>query len=242
MRPNPSARLRLFCFPYAGNGATIFRAWPRSLPDFVEVCPVQFPGRENRLQEPPFTRLTMLAQAAAHGLAPHLDKPFAFFGHSMGALVAFEVARCLRRTERPRPVRLFVSGAVSPSLRLSSPRFYDLPEAELLDELRRLEGTPPEVLAHPELMRLALPIIRADFEVCQTYEYPVEPPLDCPITAFGGLEDAETPREHVAAWQRETNSACETLMLPGGHFFIHTAAERLLRIIAQELRESVRPG
>lgn len=239
-RLNPSAKMRLFCFPYAGSGATIYQSWWRSLPPTIEVCPVQLPGRGARLQEQPFTRLEPLVREVADGIAPYLDKPFAFFGHSMGALISFELARRLRRSpSMPQPLHLFVSGSGAPQLGPLGRPLYALPEPELLDELRRLNGTPEQVLAHPELMALMLPIIRVDFEVCQTYSYIDESPLECPITAFGGLADVEVHREHVREWQQQTASDFSMWMLPGDHFFLHTLSSQLFHILSQQIERLV---
>ncbi len=232
--------MRLFCFPYAGGGAMIYQSWWRSLPPTVEVCPVQLPGRGARLRETPFTRLEPLVQETARGIAPYLDKPFAFFGHSMGALIGFELARRLRRSPSLRqPSLLFVSGSGAPQLGPLSRPLYALPKPELMEELRRLNGTPEEVLAHPELMELMLPIIRVDFEVCQTYAYTDEPPLGCPITAVGGLSDVEVRPEHVREWQRQTTSDFSMWMLPGDHFFLNTLSAQLFHILSQQIEQLI---
>jgi medium-chain acyl-[acyl-carrier-protein] hydrolase len=234
-RTNPAAKLRLFCFPYAGGGAALFQPWAKSLPRTVEVCPVQPPGRGDRLREPAFTSLGPLVQAVAEGLLPYLNKPFAFFGHSMGTLISFELARLLRREGRAQPAHLFLSGSNAPQLPSMNRPIYNLPEPELVAELRRLNGTPQEVLEHPELMQLMLPIIRADMAVCQTYSYAAEPPLDCSVSAFGGLQDVEVPREGVRAWHSQTNSSFTMWMLEGDHFFLHRSLPQMLRIISQTL-------
>lgn len=140
------SRIRLFCFPFAGAGSLIFHAWPDHLPAEVEVCPVQLPGRGTRLKEPPFTRLPPLVEALAQALIPLLDKPFAFFGHSLGALISFELARRIRRESGLLPVRLFVSACDAPEIPHRGRAVHDLPKAELLTELRRLNGTPGELL------------------------------------------------------------------------------------------------
>jgi medium-chain acyl-[acyl-carrier-protein] hydrolase len=235
-RGNSAAALRLFCFPYAGGGATLFRTWPDGLPPFVEVYAAQLPGRGPRLSEPSFTHLTPMVEAIAEAIRPHLDKPYAFFGHSMGAMISFDLARLLRRERARPPVHLFVSGRRAPQSPENSRRTYDLPEPEFIEELRRLNGTPREVLEHPELMQLMTPLLRADFSVCQTYEYTPEPPLSCPITVFGGVED-ETGREQLEAWREQTTSTFTLNMFPGGHFFIHEAQPQVLQIIGHQLRQ-----
>ncbi|HEX8091839.1 MAG TPA: alpha/beta fold hydrolase, partial [Blastocatellia bacterium] len=199
------------------------------------VCPVQLPGRGNRLQEPSFTRLVDLVQALNQALFPYFDKPFAFFGHSMGAMIAFELARSLRRDYGLEPMHLFVSGRVAPQIRRQEPITYDLPEPELLEELRRLNGTPKEVLEHPELMQLMLPLIRADFQVVQTYKYSPEPPLSCPISAFGGLQDQGVSRAALEAWREQTAATFIIRMFDGDHFFLHGVQPLFLSILAQEL-------
>jgi medium-chain acyl-[acyl-carrier-protein] hydrolase len=235
-QPNPATTLRLFCFPYAGGGTTVFQSWAKQLSAHIEVCAVQLNGRGARFRETPFTRLRPLVQAAAQGLAPHFDKPFAFFGHSMGALIAFELTRLLRREGLPLPLRLFVSGCKAPHLPPHAP-MYDLPEPELIAELKRLNGTPREVFENPDLLKMVLPLIRADFAVCQTYRYADEPPLPLPLTAFGSLLDAESTHDDISQWRRHTSSTFSQWMLPGDHFFIHTCLPQLLTIVAQELSQ-----
>jgi medium-chain acyl-[acyl-carrier-protein] hydrolase len=236
--PNPAARLRLFCFPYAGGGASIFRAWGRQLPPTVEVCAVQLPGQGGRLLEPPFTRLTAMVEALAPALRPFTDRPFAFFGHSMGAMIAFELARLLRREGRAMPVRLFVSGRRAPQLPTEPPT-YDWSEAGFISELRRLNGTPQEVLEHEELMRLILPQLRADFEAVQTYRYEPEPPLDIPFSVFGGVEDCGASRQMLEPWAEHTTREFTLQMFPSDHFFLHAAEPIFLRALARKLHEAV---
>ena len=235
-KPCPQARLRLFCFPYAGGGVSIFRAWSDSLPADVEVCPVQLPGRGTRLMESPFTRLSPLIQALAQALLPFLDKPFAFFGHSLGALVSFELARQLRREYAVQPVRLFISADRAPQIPNRDPPIHSLPEGEFLVELRRLNGTPREVLEDEELRQIMLPLLRADFAVYETYGYSTEPPLNCPISAFGGLQDHRVSRGDLEAWRDQTSGSFSLRMFPGDHFFLNTTQPILLRVLYQELR------
>jgi len=235
-KPIPKARLRVFCFPYAGSGVSIFRAWSDSLPAEVEVCPVQLPGRGTRLMEPPFTRLSPLIQALAQALFPLLDKPFAFFGHSLGALVSFELARQLRRQYAVQPVRLFISADRAPQIPNRDPPIHNLPEGEFLVELRRLNGTPREVLEDEELRQIMLPLLRADFAVYETYGYSTEPPLNCPISAFGGLQDHRVSRGDLEAWREQTSVSFSLRMFPGDHFFLNTTQPPLLGALSQELR------
>lgn len=187
--PNPQAKARLFCFPFAGGGTLTYHAWSRQLPSEIELRPVRLPGRERRFNEPCYREAIPLVQASASGLEPYLDLPFAFFGHSMGALLAFELVRELRRRGGRDPFCLLVSGHSAPQLPLSGPPLHKLPEPALIDELRRYGGTPETVLAHREFMELFIPVIRADFAINETYIHIPEPPLDCVIHAFGGETD-----------------------------------------------------
>ncbi len=238
-KPNSQAKLRLFCFHYAGGGASSFRNWSDNLPLSVEVCSVELPGRGFRLMEAAFTSLDPLVQAIADALIPRLDKPFAFFGHSMGGLVSFELTRLLRSKYNLNPVHLFVSARRAPQLPNPEPSIHNLPEHEFLDELRELGGTPQEVLENVELMQLLLPTLRADFTVIETYAYTAEPPLDCPIATFGGLQDREVSYDQLNAWQEQTNAAFSLHMLPGNHFFLHSAQSLLLKLLSQDLHRLV---
>lgn len=235
----PNARIRLFCFPHAGGGASVFRTWSEGLPSTVEVCPIRLPGREGRISEPPFTRLKPLVQALAQALIRYLDKPFAFFGHSMGALVSFELARQLRRRHTLSPAHLFVSGRVAPQLPDPQPPIHALPNSKFLEELRRFNGIPEEILESPELMELMLPTLRADCAVDETYVYSIEPPLDCPISAFGGLQDSTVSRDSLAAWRNQTRLSFSMQMFPGNHFFLHTGQPLLLQTLYRQLHSLI---
>ncbi len=239
-RPNPEAALRLFCFPYAGGAASVFRKWADALPPTVEVCPVQLPGRDRRWREPPYTNLRLLIEAIAGEFRDYWQKPFAFFGHSMGAIVSFELARRVRAEHGFEPVHLFVSGRRAPQLKGNESVTYNLPRGAFIEELRRLNGTPAEVLEQPELMELMLPVLRADFEVVQTYLYATEPPFTCPLTAFGGLQDIEASREELEAWREQTTGAYSLRMLAGDHFFLNQAQPLLLEMLSQQLSRSIR--
>jgi len=238
-KPPPKASLRLFCFPYAGGTAGTFRTWPRCLPEKVELCAFQLPGRGTRMSESPFTHLSPLITTLARVIKPYLDRPAAFFGHSMGALIAFELARRLRWESNREPVHLFLSGRRAAQLPIDEPHTYDLPESEFLNKLRRLNGTPPEVFDHPELLQLMIPLLRADFSICQTYTYSTEPPLSCPITVFGGLKDHEIGPELLKPWAAQTTSTFSLRMLPGDHFFINTSQPLMCHLLSKQLNQLV---
>jgi medium-chain acyl-[acyl-carrier-protein] hydrolase len=229
------AGLNMFCFPYAGGAALVFKKWGDFLPPTVQVIPVELPGRGNRLQEPPFVSLPPLISELEDAIHPLLGKPFVFFGHSMGAIIAFELAQSLRRKYGREPQALFVAGRRAPQAPDDEPITYDLPKDKFIEELIKLDGTPREVIEHAELMELMIPLLRADFQLIQTYEYLAETPLSCPIVAFGGLQDAETPREKLLPWKELTGSRFVLHMLSGDHFFIRSSQSHLLRLVAREL-------
>lgn len=237
----PQAHIRLFCFPYAGGGASIFRTWSEHLSQDIEVCPVQLPGREERLLEKPFSNLPALLDALVPALLPYLDRPYAFFGHSMGSLICFELARCLRQIEYSRmPVYLFVSGYSAPQIPDPNVPTYHLPESEFIKELRRLNGMSEELLQHTEFLQALMPLLRADFTLCTTYEYIHSEPLSLPISAFAGLQDPEVTRESMNAWGMQTSGphASPRFRLryfEGDHFFIHKEQIALLQAISQDL-------
>lgn len=235
-KADPKAQLRLFCFPYAGAGALIFRKWSDGLPREVEVCPIQLPGRGTRLTEPPFTQLSCLIEALTRALVPLLDKPFAVFGHSLGALIGFELARQIRRQYGVHPIRLFASAGRAPQIPHRAPPIHTLPDNEFLAELRRLNGTPRELLDHEELMEVMLPILRADFALYETYLYTTEPPLNCPISAFGGLQDRKVTASDLEEWRAQTSASFSLRMFPGDHFFLKELL--LLQALSQELQSS----
>ena len=215
----------------------MFREWSGTLPAEIEVIPVQYPGRENRVREPLINRLGPLVETLLGDLG-ELTKPFAFFGHSMGALVSYEIAHKLRDEGKPGPVKLFVSGRRAPDRISENPPLHQLDDEALLEELRELNGTPEAVFQYPELIDFWLKILRADLETCETYKYPNEIPLTCPITAFGGLEDPYVSEADVAAWQNHTRSEFSLHMFPGGHFFLKHSREKLLETILSDLNRA----
>ncbi|HVP49081.1 MAG TPA: alpha/beta fold hydrolase [Bryobacteraceae bacterium] len=231
IRESEQAKLRLFCFPYAGGGASVFRGWAGRLPEGVAVCPVRLPGRETRLGERPFDAMGELLAALRTVIDPYLDKPFAFFGHSLGAVIAFELERLLAA----RSTCLFVSGARAPQLRRDHVPPPPPSDDELIEELRRLDGIPSEILENRELMQLALPALRADTALYRNYVYREELPLHCPIRAYGGLDDERITRGDLEAWGAETTHSFRLEMFPGGHFFLETHQEAFLTALARDL-------
>lgn len=230
-KPNPDARLRLFCFPYAGGGASIFRDWTSELGPEIEVCAVQLPGREQRIREPGFTRMEPLIDALETALSSCLDKPFALFGHSMGAIVAYELAARLQ-TRAFHPTHLLVSARRAPHVESRREPSHALPDHQFKERLRMLNGTPEEVFNDSELMQLVLPQLRSDFELNETYVPGSHELLKCPVTAFGGMADPEVEQEEIEAWRHTTRHSFQCKMFRGNHFFLHEAKAELLSSIA----------
>jgi medium-chain acyl-[acyl-carrier-protein] hydrolase len=229
VKPNPAAPSRLFCLPFAGGGASIYRQWHGGPLAHCEVCPVQLPGRESRIHEAPYDRMARLAGMLAESIP--LDKPFALFGHSMGALLAFEIARELRGRGRPAPFHLFVSGAPAPHLCPNRPLRHRLKRDLFIAEIRKLGGTPEEVFRNEELLELALPILRADFATIDTYVYRQEEPHAFPITAFAGDRDHQVDQFEVMLWRGHTLGQFAFHQFAGDHFFLNEFRSNLREIV-----------
>jgi len=233
---DPEARARLFLFPYAGGGPSVYTKWMHRLPGHLESFIAHYPGRGSRYREPAIRQLSVLVESLYCAIQPLLDKPFAFFGHSLGGLIAFELARHLRRNQRPQPAVLFVSAAGAPHLPDDHQAIHALPDDEFLDSVRQLNGIPAELLGEPEALQLLLPALRADLEALECYRYaPDQAPLDVPLIVFGGLADPRVDRERLKGWALHTNLRFKLRYFPGDHFFIRTAGEAVLDAISAEL-------
>ena len=230
-RPRRDALLRLFCLPYAGGGGSIYHNWSRSLPEWIEVWLVHLPGRERRMSEPPIADMAQLADAAAAGLAPFLSGRFALFGHSMGALIAFELARSLQRQGRPLPARLVVSAFAAPDLVATVTPIHDLPDEAFLRELEALYGTPRDALANVELLSM----LRADFRAVETYRFVPGQALDCPIVAYIGADDLVVSSQSMEAWRRHTGKSFLLRTLAGDHFYLRSDRTQLWEHLARDL-------
>lgn len=235
-KPNPDARLRLFFFPYAGAGSTSYSTWTRLFPSDVEIYLVHLPGRDKRIRETPFIEFPPLAEALSQALVRYLDRPFSFFGHSMGGLISFEVARQLRRQYVLTPVHLFISGRWAPHIPDVRPKIQHLPEKEFLAAVAGRYGELPQVvLEDQELLKLFLSILRADLTLLENYQYTTEAPLECPISVFGGLQDSNVSHEELLAWRDQTTSHFDLKMFPGAHFFIQEAKSEIAQAIHKNL-------
>jgi medium-chain acyl-[acyl-carrier-protein] hydrolase len=230
----------LFCFPFSGSGAQAYRTWSSELPETIDICPVQLPGREARMSEPRHTSLADLVPRVVDALLPRMEPPFSLFGHSVGALIAFAVTRELRRRGLGQPVQLIVSGRNAPHLGVVYP-LHHFADARLLDELRRLDPPRPEAWSNTDLVELMLPVVRADLTINDTYVHQLEEPLEMPIVAFCGSDDHVAPPASVQAWQKETRSVFRCHVLPGRHFFLHSSWPLFLGTLRRELDLVTRP-
>jgi medium-chain acyl-[acyl-carrier-protein] hydrolase len=233
-RPNGGAPARLFCLPHAGGGAVGFAGWGDGLPSF-EVCPIELPGRLTRFLQDPIDRMGPLVELLADEIEPFLDRPYALFGHSLGGLVAFEIARRLAAVGAPPPLALLVAGIAPPHLVDDGRRLHLLPDDELAQELVVLGHTPPEVLAEPALLSVVLPIVRSDMAVIETYEHVPGDELSCPVVALGGADDTLVPPASLAGWSEHSRAGATVHVLPGGHFFPQEHPTALVRLIRAEL-------
>ena len=229
-------QLTLLCLPYSGASAMVYSRWRRKVPKWLDVQPVELPGRGARFDQPLHTDMRALAMQLAQELKPQIKAPYALFGHSLGALLACELAHAFRALGCPEPAALFASGTAAPTMRADYDRGFAEPktDAQLIEQLRTLNGTREEVLANEELMSLTLPILRADFLLCGRFQPMQRPLLKCPVHVLGGKADKATT-EQLIGWSRETHGSFSLDMLAGGHFFIHEHEAKVLRVIKDQL-------
>lgn len=235
VRPHvkPEATTRLFFFPYAGGGPTVFTKWCADLPRHIEGTVVHYPGRGSRFDEPAIDEMPRMTDALAQNIEPLLDKPFSLFGHSMGGLIAYELARHLRAQHLPMPSQLFISACGTPQLTDSTPKIHSLPDDQFLNEFDQLDGIPRE-MQNPEVLRLLLPIFRADMQLLEDYAYYSGAPLDLPIVAFGALDDSRVSRERIEGWASHTSGGFEARYFSGGHFYLREHRRAIIKIIDEK--------
>lgn len=222
----------MLCFTYAGGSTAAFRGWEELLP--VNVRPVLLPGRDGRLHEPAPTRLPQLVAELTEHVGPRITSETIFFGHSMGALLAFELARELRRRQLPLPAKLLLSAYPAPHLANPKKPIHKFPD-EVLKAVLRKEGVPPATLANTQIMDALLPTLRADLELCETYEYLDEPPLEVPFAIYGGTEDWRVTEADLQGWDRHTSRGATHTMISGLHLFINLSRDELVKAIQRDL-------
>lgn len=230
--PRPSARMRLFCFPFAGGSASVYRAWSTGLPSDIEVCPIQLPGRGDRFAESAFHRIRDLVPVLIDGLELLFDLPFVFYGHSMGSLIAFELAHELRARGGPLPLALFPAAHQAPKVPHER-AISELSDSELLAYVEEKSNT-VQLHQYPELLKIILPTLRCDLSLCDTYICGATSKLTCQITAFAGQDD-RLSRAALESWGDETEGPFDIEMLPGGHFFLSSSRVQLLEVLTRKL-------
>lgn len=235
--PDPTLPIRLLCFPHAGGGSLETRPWvPRARERGIDVLPVLLPGREARLSEAPFRAMSPLVEALTGALRPHLDRPYAVFGHSLGGLVAFAWVRRLRAAGVPLPVRLFVSQRRAPDTADRYPPLHPLPDDAFLKAMQERYGPmPAELLRNPDVLALFLRPLRADFTLLETYRFVEEAPLPLPITALAATDDPTLTPDEVAGWARHTGAGLRVASFVGGHFYHRSRSAEVLAEIAADL-------
>ena len=211
--------VRFVCFPYAGAGGGVFKSWESQLPDYVDLMVAELPGRGISFGDPLLCNMRDVVPQMADDFINYIDKPFVFFGHSLGALICFELCKELRTRALPEPEVLIVSGRRAPHCPTDS-QYHLLSDDRLIDQLRNYEGTPDEILADADMMRLILPILRADFTVAETYRYLDTKKFDFPIAAFGGKSDKGVPKDSLLKWSEFTKESFVWEMFDGAHFYL----------------------
>ena len=232
-----ASTIRLFCLPYAGGGAAVYRNWGQLAPDWLQICPIEFPGRGWRKAEPLATSLVSLAEAIAAALHPYAWAPYAIFGHSMGALLAYEVATRMDNSAKRQLCKLFVSGSRPPFVPPKRPPVSHLPNPEFIERLREMQGTPEEVLSHPELMELMLPVLRSDFAMCEQYCLQQPYRLHIPITVLAGEQDEDATETDMLPWSLLTRETFRSLRFAGTHFFVREQEAAIVQAISTELED-----
>ena len=236
--PEDNASMRLFCFPYSGAGASVFHSWPTAMGKTVEVRTLQLPGRETRYNEARETDIRAVVEKISNAIALYQDKPFAFFGYSLGSLLAFEVCRSLRRQNRPLPLHLFVAAMRAPQTPRVHPPLSPLPDAAFVQKIEQYYQPQGEVWQNRELRDFFLPVLRDDLALSDGYQYHDEPALNCPIDVFAGEQDVGAPLELTRQWAQQTSSHMHFHCYPGGHFFIDNALQEVQSTVLKALKKT----
>jgi medium-chain acyl-[acyl-carrier-protein] hydrolase len=232
-----NSSIRLFCFHYGGGSASVFRKWLKDLTPIAELIAIQLPGREDRFNEPLIYDVSHVVDKLCSDMGDYLNKPFVFFGHSVGALIAFEFARLLRKKGMQQPKHFIVSGARAPQRPIERKLIHNLPDSQFIEELKKYNGISPDVIEDKELINLFLPVIRADFSISETYKYAGEIPFDYPLTALSGVNDNTFEFSSLLGWKKQTTNIFIHYSLPGDHFFIKSSYNKVIQIVNQILNK-----
>ena len=234
--PSERDKVRIFCFPYAGGGGSVFRTWKNYFEEEIGIYPVQLPGRENRIGEKPFSNMDCLVNELIDEILRYIDRPFILFGHSLGARIAFEFSRKLRGINARCPECLIVAGSRAPEIPEPKP-LHQLEYYDFINRLKRYSGTPKAIFENKELMDIFIPVLRADFKIDETWNFRHEAPFDFPIHIFGGKNDPGAHYDELFKWSRHTNKRFSIEMIEGGHFFINEQRDELIRHIIKIVEE-----
>ncbi len=230
------AKIRLICFPFAGGSASFFHSWQALMPDEIELVAIELPGRASRIKEPLITQGYELLDELEKLELFYEPEPFAFFGHSMGAYIAFELSRRLKEKHKPQPFSLFLSARQAPNLDQKEKQLHDLPEKEFIRQIANLNGMPREVLDNAELMEIVSPVLRADCKLLETWCYVESEQLNLPITAMMGEDDPSTKESQIKSWAAFTSNSFNLVKFSGDHFFINTAKKAVVDEIVRTLK------
>jgi medium-chain acyl-[acyl-carrier-protein] hydrolase len=234
-RPRPTAAFRLFCFPHAGGAPVTFFPWVAQFSEDIECVCLQYPGRALRLREQSSTSVRQIVDSILQEIDGLSQKPFAFYGHSLGGIVAFEVTRALRDSGRPGPHHLYVGAARPPQMASPRPAIHMLPDGEFVAAVNsRYGGIPVAIASDSGAMEMFLPSLRGDFTAYETYQFRPSDPLAIPITIFGGEQDTAVPPECLPGWAEHTGAAFDIKLLPGGHFFPPASTQAIIRVLESQ--------
>jgi medium-chain acyl-[acyl-carrier-protein] hydrolase len=230
-----TAKFNVFAFPYAGIGASLYKIDEASIPDNIALIPVQLPGREERILENPFTNMSWLVNKLASEIQSHLDKPFVFFGHCLGALIAFELAHVLKDQYSFELSHFFVSACPAPHIhKVDNPK-HKLPAEQFLEEVQNIGSFEKPATVEKKVTNILLPGLKADFSLYENYQYAAKEKLSCPITVFHGVEDHYIPVDLLLAWEEQTDEGFFQQSFAGNHLYIHNNLKAVLEIIDSQL-------
>jgi surfactin synthase thioesterase subunit len=229
-------RLRLFCLPYAGGGSSIYRQWQQFMPKDIQVCKIQLPGRENRINEHAIDCMEELVQILSKQLSMYMDQPFALFGHSMGGMATYELARYLSKNTPYTPKHVFISGCRTPNVEDNNKTYYLQGEA-FIDSLRQRGGTNEVLLNNKEYMQMVEPTLRADLKLIERWHHHEIEPLTCPLSVLGGVHDPLISPDKLTTWEEYTKGDFELKLFKGGHFFLNDESNNIASVIGNTLQQ-----